>query len=298
MGPTGAGKSDLALELVQRFPFEIISVDSAQVYRGMDVGTAKPSREILESYVHHLIDIRDPLEAYSAGEFVRDASVAMRAIWQRQRIPLLVGGTMLYFHALCAGLAELPAADLGLRAAIDAEAQTRGWSELHRELASVDPAAAQKIHPNDPQRIQRALEVYRGTGETLSSLQVARKPVLADVRLLELAIAPAERASLHQRIERRFDAMLRSGFLDEVRALYSRGDLAATHSSMRAVGYRQYWRHLAGEWTLQEARLRAVVATRQLAKRQLTWLRARPNAEWLEPSSELVAARVQAWIDV
>jgi tRNA dimethylallyltransferase len=298
MGPTGAGKSDLALELVQKFPFEIVSVDSALVYRGMDIGTAKPSPEILASYIHHLINIRDPLNAYSVGEFVRDAAVAMRATWGRQRIPLLVGGTMLYYHALSSGLAELPAANIGLRAAIDAEAKARGWGDLHRELASVDPAAAQKIHPNDPQRIQRALEVYRGTGETLSSLQGARTPILGAVRVLELAIAPTERSSLHQRIEKRFDAMLQSGFLEEVKALYSRGDLTATHASMRAVGYRQLWRHLAGEWSLQEARLRAVVATRQLAKRQLTWLKARPNAQWLEASATLASARVQAWIDV
>jgi tRNA dimethylallyltransferase len=298
MGPTAAGKSELAIELVRRFPFEIVSVDSALVYRGMDIGTAKPSFEILTSYVHHLINIRDPTEAYSAGEFARDAAAAMAAIWDRQRIPLLVGGTMLYYHALTNGLAELPAADAGLRAAIDAEAQTRGWKELHRELAGIDPAAAEKIHPNDPQRIQRALEVYRSTGATLSSLQGARRPVLGNVRVLELAVAPADRVILHQRIEKRFDTMLQSGFLEEVRALYARGDLAATHSSMRSVGYRQLWRHLAGEWSLQEARLRSVVATRQLAKRQLTWLRARPNAEWLEASAPLVAARVQAWIDV
>ncbi len=282
MGPTGAGKSALALELVERLPVEIVSVDSALVYRGMDIGTAKPAAAVRARITHHLIDIRDPATSYSAGEFVRDAVLAMQDIWARGLQPLLVGGTMLYFHALTDGIAELPTADPSLRAAIDAEAARVGWPVLHEELARVDPEAAGRIHANDPQRIQRALEVFRLTGETITELRRRRVSPLTDVRMIELAMAPAERSVLHTQIERRFTGMLAAGLLEEVRGFYRRGDLSREHPSMRAVGYRQLWQHLAGCATLAEATKQAIAATRQLAKRQVTWLRRRPAARWLD----------------
>jgi tRNA dimethylallyltransferase len=282
MGPTGSGKSDLAVRLAERLPFEIVSVDSALVYRGMDIGTAKPDRATRARVAHHLIDIRDPANSYSAGEFVRDAVTVMQDIWRRGRQPLLVGGTMLYFHALSAGIADLPEADLEVRAAIDARAAGRGWAAMHAELAAVDPAAAARIHVNDPQRIQRALEVYRITGATITRLQQRRRPVFDGVNVVEIALAPLERTDLHTRIGVRFRAMLESGLLAEVRALYERSDLTAEHPSMRAVGYRQLWRHLAGLCALDEATGQAIVATRQLAKRQLTWLRRRAHARWID----------------
>ncbi|HMD74883.1 MAG TPA: tRNA (adenosine(37)-N6)-dimethylallyltransferase MiaA [Steroidobacteraceae bacterium] len=277
MGPTGAGKSDLALRLVERFPLEIISVDSALVYRGMDIGTAKPSALLRARHTHHLIDIRDPAQQYSAGEFVRDALAAMQDIWSRGRLPLLVGGTMLYFHALTAGIADLPEADMQVRADIDAAAAANGWDAVHRTLAQVDPAAAARIHSNDAQRIQRALEVYRVTGQRITDLQRARHTPLADVNLQEIALIPGERSQLHARIAERFEAMLEQGLLDEVRGFFVRGDLTGEHPAMRAVGYRQIWEHLAGACSLEEAQHKALAATRQLAKRQLTWLRQRPR---------------------
>jgi tRNA dimethylallyltransferase len=282
MGPTGAGKSDVAVRLAEALPLEIISVDSALVYRGMDIGTAKPSAQVRARYPHHLIDIRDPAMSYSAGEFARDAAQAMQDIWRRGRQPLLVGGTMLYFHALTAGIAELPAADPGVRAEIDAKGASAGWAAVHRELATVDPAAAARIHVNDPQRIQRALEVYRLTGETITRLQQRRASVFADTAVIELALAPLERRRLHAAIGLRFNSMLAAGLLGEVQALYDRGDLRAEHPSMRAVGYRQLWRHLAGQCTRDEAAEQAIAATRQLAKRQLTWLRRRDKALWFD----------------
>jgi len=278
MGPTGAGKSQLA----ELLPLEIVSVDSALVYRGMDIGTAKPTAQIRARFPHHLIDIRDPAMSYSAGEFVRDAQQAMQDIWRRGKQPLLVGGTMLYFHALTVGIAELPEADLNVRADIDAQAARSGWAALHGELAGVDPAAAARIHVNDPQRIQRALEVYRLTGESITELQQKRASNLTDVPVIELAVAPLQRSALHAAIAARFDAMLAAGLLDEVRALFHRGDLCAEHPSMRAVGYRHLWRHLAGQCALQQAAQQAVAATRQLAKRQLTWLRRRSGALWFD----------------
>jgi tRNA dimethylallyltransferase len=284
MGPTGAGKSELALRLVERFPLEIVSVDSALVYRGMDIGTAKPDAQTRARIRHHLIDIRDPSSSYSAGEFVRDAAHAMQDIWARGLQPLLVGGTMLYFHVLTAGIAELPEADAGVRAAIDARAASAGWAALHAELARIDPRAAARIHVNDPQRIQRALEVFRLTGETITQLQQARRPSIAGANVVELALAPAQRSLLHARIGARFETMLAAGFLEEVRALYRRGDLTREHPSMRAVGYRQLWDHLAGASTLDRASENAIAATRQLAKRQLTWLRRRPEAQWFDTS--------------
>jgi tRNA dimethylallyltransferase len=282
MGPTGAGKSELALELARRFPFEIVSVDSAQVYRGMDIGTAKPDVETRARIPHHLIDIRDPEESYSAGEFVREASAVMREIWARGRQPLLVGGTMLYFHALQGGLAELPEADPQVRADIEARAAAGGWAALHEELERVDPAAAARIHVNDPQRIQRALEVYRVTGEPITRLQQSGDPALAGIEVLEFAISPADRAVLHARIAARFEAMWADGFLDEVRRLRQRSTLSAEHPSMRAVGYRQLWQFLAGRADLEDSKKQALAATRQLAKRQLTWLRRRERARWVD----------------
>jgi tRNA dimethylallyltransferase len=282
MGPTGAGKSDVAVRLAEALPLEIISVDSALVYRGMDIGTAKPTAQVRARYPHHLIDIRDPAMSYSAGEFARDAAQAMQDIWRRGRQPLLVGGTMLYFHALTAGIAELPEANPSVRAEIDAQGASAGWAAVHRELAAVDPAAAARIHVNDPQRIQRALEVYRLTGETITRLQQRRASVFADTAVIELALAPLERRRLHAAIGLRFNSMLAAGLLGEVRALFDRGDLRAEHPSMRAVGYRQLWRHLAGQCTLDEAAEQAIAATRQLAKRQLTWLRRRDKALWFD----------------
>jgi tRNA dimethylallyltransferase len=282
MGPTGSGKSDLAVRLAQQLPLEIVSVDSALVYRGMDIGTAKPSLSTRQRIPHHLIDTRDPSAGYSVGEFILEAQQAMQDIWSRGRQPLLVGGTMMYFHALTAGIADLPEANLSVRAEIDAQAAQLGWAGVHQVLAAVDPEAAARIHNNDPQRIQRALEVHRITGQTITKLQQARVSVFADVNVMEFALAPLERGELHTKIEMRFRAMLGAGFVDEVRSLYERGDLSPEHPSMRAVGYRQLWRYLTGQCALNEAENQAIAATRQLAKRQLTWLRRRANARWFD----------------
>lgn len=292
MGPTGAGKSDLAVRLAREFPLEIVSVDSALVYRGMDIGTAKPDLDTRRSVPHHLIDIRDAATTYSAGEFVLDAAAAMQDIWRRGRQPLFVGGTMLYFHALSHGIAALPEANIGVRAEIDARAATAGWPDVHRELARVDPEAAARIHFNDPQRIQRALEVYQLTGQPISRLQRARISVLAGVEVLEFALAPLDRKILHARLQARFEAMLAAGFVEEVRTLRERNDLTAEHPSMRAVGYRQIWRHLAGDCALGEASEQSIAATRQLAKRQLTWMRPRPQARWFDAAHRDVASMI------
>lgn len=272
LGPTACGKSRLALELAARLPIEIVSLDSAQVYRGMDIGTAKPTRAERARVPHHLIDILDPDEAYSAGRFRIDALRALNDVLARDRIPLLVGGTMLYYRALVSGLDALPQADAATRAAVDAEAAERGWPALHAQLARVDPKAAQRIAPNDAQRIQRALEVWRLTGKPISSLQTAAAAPLPFF-LKTWAIMPADRALLHRRIAERFDAMLEAGLIDEVRALRSRYRLTADSPSMRAVGYRQVWCHLEGEYDHDTMRDRAIAATRRLAKRQVTWLR-------------------------
>jgi tRNA dimethylallyltransferase len=282
MGPTGAGKSEAAVRLAEQLPLEIISVDSALVYRGMDIGTAKPPSSVRARIPHHLIDIRDPTAGYSVGEFSLDVQRVMQDVWSRGRQPLLVGGTMMYFHALTEGIADLPEADLGVRAAIDAKAAQAGWAAMHAELSEVDPQAAARIHSNDPQRIQRALEVHRLTGKSITTLQQARVSVFADVNVHEFALAPLERGELHTKIESRFKAMLDAGFVEEVRSLYERGDLSPEHPSMRAVGYRQLWRYLAGQSALNEATDQAIAATRQLAKRQMTWLRRRTNARWLD----------------
>jgi len=292
MGPTGAGKSALALRLCEVLPLEIISVDSAMVYRGMDIGTAKPDAATRARIPHHLIDIRNPAESYSAGGFVLDAAEAAQGIWSRGKTPLLVGGTMLYFHALTEGIARLPRADPALRAAIDAEAGLVGWTEMHRRLAQVDPQAAARIHANDPQRIQRALEVHRLTGQSLTSLQETRVSAFADANLIEFAIAPLERRDLHTRIGERFRAMMKAGLLDEVRRIRDRGEVTPEHPAMRAVGYRQLWRHLSGLCSLPEAEELAIVATRQLAKRQFTWLRRRGNAQWFDSMHPEAASKI------
>ena len=273
MGPTAAGKTDIAIRLLKRFPMDIISVDSAMVYRGMDIGTAKPDAQTLARAPHRLIDIRDPEESYSAGEFVRDARQAIDDIAGQGRIPLLVGGTMMYFRALTAGIAELPAADPALRAAIDAQAARDGWPAVHAELLDVDPQAAARINPNDSQRIQRALEVFRATGRSLTDWQRASAGAACDRRFLKIALAVEPRKRLHERIEQRLDQMLAEGFVEELEALRRRPGLSRDCPAMRSVGYRQFWGGLDGEYSLEEARDRALYATRQLAKRQITWLR-------------------------
>jgi tRNA dimethylallyltransferase len=278
-GPTGTGKSDIALELAELLPLEIVTADSAQVYRGMDIGTAKPTAAQQAAVTHHLLDIRDPAETYSAGDFVRDAGAAIEAIHARGRVPLLVGGTMLYHRALYRGMAALPHAEPELRAQLERRAAAIGWPALHAELTLVDPVAAARIRPRDGQRIQRALEVFHASGRPISEWQ--RATPAADVRFhwQRFALLPEDRTALRSRLAARFEAMMAAGLLEEVRTLYGRRDLTAEHASMRAVGYRQLWSHLAGEITLEQARLQAVTATAQLAKRQLTWLRA--ESDWI-----------------
>lgn len=287
MGPTASGKSALAMELVQRLPCDIISVDSALVYRGMDIGTAKPTAAELALAPHRLIDLLDPAQAYSAADFCRDALREMAAITAAGRIPLLVGGTMLYYKALLDGLSPLPEADPQIRAQIEAEAQALGWAVLHQQLLQIDPVAGARIHPNDPQRLSRALEVFRITGKTMTELTQQAGCELP-YRTLQYAIAPTDRALLRQRIAERFDAMLEQGFEAEVRQLFERGDLSPDLPSIRCVGYRQMWDYLAGVIDYDEMRYRGTVATNQLAKRQLTWLRGWSHPlTWLETGSQL-----------
>jgi len=271
-GPTAAGKTSLALELAQRFPLDLISVDSAMVYRHMDIGTAKPEPKTLHRVPHALIDIRQPWESYSAGEFRQDALRLIATSHARGRLPLLVGGTLMYFRALRRGLARLPAADAGLRAELDALGEREGWAALHAELAAVDPAAAARIAVGDRQRIQRALEVFRLTGEPLSELQ-RRSTQPPPYRFRCTALVPGDRAVMNRRIERRFAGMLEQGFEAEVRRLYDMPQMRTGRPSMRAVGYRQLWRHVAGEISFDDACRQARTATRRYAKRQLTWLR-------------------------
>ena len=287
MGPTASGKSALAMELVQRLPCDIISVDSALVYRGMDIGTAKPTATELALAPHRLIDLLDPAQAYSAADFCRDALREMAAITAAGRIPLLVGGTMLYYKALLDGLSPLPEADPQIRAQIEAEAQALGWAVLHQQLLQIDPVAGARIHPNDPQRLSRALEVFRITGKSMTEL-TQQSGCELPYRTLQYAIAPTDRALLRQRIAERFDAMLAQGFEAEVRTLFERGDLSPDLPSIRCVGYRQMWDYLAGVIDYEEMRYRGTVATNQLAKRQLTWLRGWSHPlTWLETGSQL-----------
>ncbi len=282
MGPTASGKTALALRLADRFRVGLISVDSALVYRGMDIGAAKPDAATLARYPHRLIDIRDPKETYSAAEFRADALGEMAAIAAEGKTPLLVGGTGLYFRSLQYGLSDLPEADAGLRERLTDEARESGWPALHARLAGLDPVAARRIRPGDAQRVQRALEVIELTGKPLSQLQGGARERFP-WRVLKLVLMPGDRAALHARIAERLDAMFAQGFLDEVRTLRARGDLHADLASMRAVGYRQAWQHLDGEFDLGECRERAIHATRQLAKRQLTWFRADRDALAIDP---------------
>jgi len=280
MGPTAVGKTELAAELAREFDGEIVSVDSAQVYVGMDIGTAKPGLELRAEIPHHLIDIRDPALAYSAAEFADDAREAVTEIAGRGRLPILAGGTMLYFRALLEGLSPMPSADPALRAELDRLQAEEGSPGLHRRLAAVDPGSARRLHPNDPQRIKRALEVFRLTGRPLAELQAGGGEA-PDWRVFRLALAPPQRERLHRRIAERFHGMLERGFLDEVRCLYERGDLDDSLPSVRSVGYRQAWRHLEGRLDHGEMVARGIAATRQLAKRQCTWLRRETEAHVL-----------------
>jgi len=289
MGPTASGKSALALALAARFRVEIVSVDSAQVYRGMDVGTAKPDAATRARVPHHLIDLIDPTEAYSAARFRADALAAVAAIRARGALPLLVGGTMLYFKALTEGLSALPPADAALRARLDARAAREGWPALHAELARIDPATAARLKPGDAQRIQRALEVHALTGVPLSALQGAREDDGALGPIVRVALLPRDRPALHAAIADRFDAMLAAGLVDELRALRARHPLHAGLPSMRCVGYRQAWEHLEGTIDAATLRARGIAATRQLAKRQITWLRSIPGATFDPASPDLVA---------
>jgi tRNA dimethylallyltransferase len=291
MGPTASGKTALALDWAQRLGGEIVSVDSALVYRGLDIGAAKPTAEEQAVVPHHLLDLREPWQPYSAAEFATDARAAIVDILARGRIPIIAGGTGLYFHALLHGLSDMPQADAATRAAIEADAAQRGWAALHGDLVAIDPDAAARIHATDAQRIQRALEVHRLSGRTISQWRrdAARQPRLP-VRVLKLVLAPADRATLHERIARRFDAMLAGGFLDEVRRLRALPALREHPRpldlpALRAVGYRQAWEHLDGRTDAAQFRDQGIFATRQLAKRQLTWLRGELDARWFDPAT-------------
>ncbi len=297
MGPTASGKTDLALELVQALPCDIISVDSALVYRGMDIGTAKPAPDILKAAPHRLIDICDPTQSYSAARFREDALREMETIFANGRTPLLVGGTMLYYRALQYGLSKLPEADPAVRTALEAEADSLGWAQMHQRLAQIDPAAAARIHPNDPQRIQRALEVFELTGQTLTELQNQNGEPQLPYRLIKLARAPKERAVLHQRITRRFHQMLELGFEDEVRGLLAQEGITPDLPSMRSVGYRQMLAYLTGNLSHQQMVERGIIATRQLAKRQLTWLRSEQDLHWLDDEAGDLCQQTLKWLN-
>ena len=299
MGPTASGKTDLAVELVRRLPCEIISVDSAMVYRGMDIGTAKPGPEVLAQAPHSLIDMLDPAEPYSAARFRSDALAAMARITAAGRVPLLVGGTMLYFRALEFGLDRLPGADARVRREIETEAAEYGWEAMHERLRQVDPASAARIHPNDPQRLQRALEVYLLTGRPVSSFHGGTSSSGLPYRLLRLALVPRDREALRARISQRFDRMLELGLIPEVETLYQREDLNASLPAIRAVGYRQVWSWLRGEIDFETMRRKAITGTGQLAKRQLTWIRGYPGVIALEMESldvDAVVAQVEGHV--
>jgi tRNA dimethylallyltransferase len=285
MGPTASGKTDLAIQLCRELNTEVISVDSALVYKGMDIGTAKPNASELALAPHRLIDIIDPADSYSAADFRNDALSHINQLHSQGKIPLLVGGTMMYFKALIDGLSPLPNADQAIRAQLEREATEYGWPALHKVLKEVDPVAAAKINENDSQRINRALEVYRLTGKPMSELQNTKAESLP-FDILQFAIAPTERLALHQRIEKRFKIMLDMGFENEVLALYKRHDLHADLPSIRCVGYRQMWEYLDGQCDFDEMVFKGIAATRQLAKRQLTWLRGWQNISWLESGEE------------
>lgn len=282
MGPTAAGKTQLAMDLHDRLGCELVSVDSALIYRGMDIGTAKPSPQELQQYPHRLVDIRDPSESYSAAEFRQDALMHIAEIHQAGRIPVLVGGTMLYYHALANGLASLPEADAAVRERLLAEATEKGWPEMHRRLAEVDPESAERLNPNDAQRLQRALEVYEISGKTLTQHWAEQAEQKPDFPIVSMAVMPQQRSELHARIAQRFHLMLEQGFVKEVEALYQRGDLDLQMPSVRCVGYRQAWEYLSGTVDYETMVDKGIIATRQLAKRQITWLRSWPDLNWLD----------------
>ncbi len=282
MGPTASGKTDLAEFLIKNFPFEIISVDSAQVYRGMNVGTSKPDKAFLEKVPHRLIDLCDPDEPYSAAQFRADALLAIEEIYSMGKIPLLVGGTMLYFRALERGLSQLPGANCHIREKLEAQAAQVGWVAMHERLAIIDATAAKRIHPNDPQRIQRALEVYEITGVTLTEHYAKQSTHIFPWPISKIIVAPCDRAVLRQRIKKRFYEMLELGLVDEVRVLYERKDLNADLPALRSVGYRQVWQYLDGAISYDDMVKAGITATCQLAKRQMTWLRSEENATWFD----------------
>jgi tRNA dimethylallyltransferase len=285
MGPTATGKTELAMTLADELPMGIISVDSAMVYRGLDIGSAKPDAQTLAESPHRLIDICDPAESYSAGRFRDDALAEMAQITAAGRIPLLAGGTMLYFRALQEGIAELPSADRDIRQKLHEEARSRGWDYMHQRLAKIDPVSAQRIHPNDPQRIQRALEVYEISGKTLTDFWRGQGSQRLAYRRVKIALMPPDRAELRKAIAQRFDAMIDQGLIEEVKKLCQRGDLHPELPAIRAVGYRQVWAMLAGEYDFNTMREKAIIATAQLAKRQMTWLRKEPDCNFIEPGS-------------
>lgn len=293
MGPTASGKTGLALEIAGHVNSEIISVDSALVYKGMDIGTAKPTAQEQAQARHWLIDIIDPLQAYSVAEFCADATRLIGEIHGRGNVPILAGGTMMYFNALINGISPLPKSDDGVRDEINREAQAVGWQVLHAQLAQVDPVSAQRIHPNDPQRLTRALEVFRSSGRTLTDWQ-RQKGQACPYDITQFAIAPEDRAVLHERIAQRFALMLEQGFISEVEKLYSRGDLHEDLPSIRSVGYRQAWQYLSGDLTYAQMCERGVIATRQLAKRQLTWLRGWESLQWLDTLANDNLAKILA----
>lgn len=297
MGPTASGKTGVAVELVQRYPFTIISVDSALVYREMDIGTAKPDAETLLRAPHRLIDFLDPSESYSAAQFQRDAVREIEAVLAAGRWPLLVGGTMLYYRALQRGLADMPSSNEEIRAQLDADIAQHGLLAAHARLAAVDPEAAARIHPNDPQRIQRALEVYLVSGVPISTWIKQAQAQTVPYQWVNIVVAPQDRTLLHDRIADRFRLMLQNGFVDEVQKLRLRGDLDLQKPSMRAVGYRQVWEHLDGEYDYATLVERGIVATRQLAKRQLTWLRGEQGLEWMDSGTTSCVFRVIAYIE-
>ena len=288
MGPTATGKTDLALSIYDELDSELISVDSALVYREMDIGTAKPDADTLHRYPHHLIDIIDPAEVYSAGQFRDDALRLMQQAGERQKTPVLVGGTMLYFNTLQKGIAKMPNVDDAVKQAIEQEAKTGGLQALHDRLKKVDPVSAERIHPNDPQRIKRALEIYDFTGKTLTHFWDEQRQDQAAFRFpyrrIKIALVPADRVELRKRITQRFDIMLQQGFIEEVEGLFRREELHAERPSIRAVGYRQVWAYLAGDYGYDEMRERAIIATAQLAKRQMTWLRKESDCNFIEPA--------------
>lgn len=296
MGPTASGKSDLAIDLARQFGTEIVSVDSALVYRGMDIGTAKPSQTIRATIAHHLIDICDPSEVYSAANFRENAVKLIEKLHKKDKVPLFVGGTMLYFKALQYGLSDLPGANEAVREQLEIEAESLGWASLHQRLAKVDPETASRVHQNDPQRIQRALEVYMISGKPLSTLINEGKVTESGYDFIKLVVSPKDRSKLHERIAMRFCHMMDQGFLHEVEALFNRGDLYSKLPSMRAVGYRQLWQFLEGKIGYEEAVQKSINATRQLAKRQMTWLRAETACQWFDSLDQQVLNNILKYL--